>query len=59
MSLVQFVGNRYIADGTLTRVMKENREQRLWAALKGGGSYKEEGFAADAQRAELRSPINT
>jgi outer membrane protein insertion porin family len=49
---MQFVGNRHIADRTLARVMKENREQSLWTVLTGGGSYKEDGFATDAQGIE-------
>jgi len=49
---VQFVGNRHVADSALARVMKENREQSLWTVLKGGGSYKEDGFATDAQSVE-------
>jgi outer membrane protein insertion porin family len=49
---VQFVGNRHIGDRTLSRVLKENREQSLWTVLKGGGNYKEDGFATDAQNVE-------
>ncbi len=49
---VEFLGNRHVADGALSRVMKENREQSLWTAFKGGGSYKEDGFATDAQSVE-------
>jgi outer membrane protein insertion porin family len=49
---VEFLGNRHMADGTLAHAMKENREQSLWSVLKGGGSYKEDGFATDAQSVE-------
>jgi len=49
---VEFLGNRHVADRTLAHAMKENREQSLWTILKGGGSYKEDGFATDAQSVE-------
>ena len=49
---VEFLGNRSVADGTLSRTMKGNRERSLLSALKGGGSYKEDAFATDAQSVE-------
>ena len=49
---VEFLGNHAIADGTLSRAMKANREQSLLSILKGGGSYKEDAFATDAQSVE-------
>jgi outer membrane protein insertion porin family len=49
---IEFLDNRQVADRTLSRVMKENREQSVWTLLKGGGSYKEDAFATDAQSVE-------
>src|SRR6185503_13665554 len=49
---VEFLGNHAIADGTLSHAMKANREQSLLSVLKGGGSYKEDAFATDAQSVE-------
>ena len=49
---VEFVGNRQIDDRSLSRAMKGNREQSLWTVFKGGGSYKEDAFAEDAQSVE-------
>jgi outer membrane protein insertion porin family len=49
---VEFLGNQNVADRTLSRAMKENREQSLWSVLNGGGSYKEDAFATDAEGVE-------
>jgi outer membrane protein insertion porin family len=49
---LEFLGNRAVPDRTLSRAMKGNREQNLLSVMKGGGSYKEDAFATDAQSIE-------
>jgi len=49
---VEFLGNRAMSDKALAAVMKGNREESLLTALKGGGRYKEDAFATDAQSVE-------
>jgi outer membrane protein insertion porin family len=46
---VEFIGNRAFDDATLARVMKENKAQDLLSFVTGGGTYKENKFAEDAQ----------
>ena len=49
ISDVDFVGNKAIADGKLARKMKENKEKGFFGFITGGGTYKEDKFAEDAQ----------
>jgi outer membrane protein insertion porin family len=46
---VDFVGNQAISDGALNKHMKENKEKGFFGFITGGGTYKEEKFADDAQ----------
>jgi outer membrane protein insertion porin family len=46
---VEFLGNEAIGDGTLQRKMKENKERGFFSFITGGGTYKEDKFADDAQ----------
>ncbi len=47
---VDFVGNSAISDGTLTKKLKENKPKWMLTFFKGGGTYKETEFEADAER---------
>ena len=49
ISDVDFVGNQAIADSKLSRKMKENKEKGFFGFITGGGTYKEDKFAEDAQ----------
>ena len=49
---VAFIGNRQIADGTLAKVLKNNRPQGLLSLVTRGGAYNQTTFADDAQRVE-------
>jgi len=46
---IDFVGNKAIADGSLQRKMKENKGRGFFSFITGGGTYKEDKFAEDAQ----------
>ena len=46
---VDFMGNQAITDGALNKQMKENKEKGFFGFITGGGTYKEEKFAEDAQ----------
>jgi outer membrane protein insertion porin family len=46
---VDFVGNQAVSDGKLGRKMKENKEKGFFGFITGGGTYKEDKFAEDAQ----------
>jgi outer membrane protein insertion porin family len=46
---VDFVGNKAVSDGSLGRKMKENKEKGFFGFITGGGTYKEDKFAEDAQ----------
>ena len=46
---IDFVGNKAIADGKLARKMKENKQKGFFGFITGGGTYKEDKFAEDAQ----------
>jgi outer membrane protein insertion porin family len=46
---IDFVGNRAVGDGKLNRKMKENKEKGFLGFITGGGTYKEDKFAEDAQ----------
>lgn len=49
---LRFIGNRAIDDDTLARVTKENRPKTLVSFIRGGGEYREQQFAEDAQHIE-------
>jgi outer membrane protein insertion porin family len=46
---IDFVGNKAVSDGSLSRKMKENKERGFFSFITGGGTYKEDKFAEDAQ----------
>ena len=46
---IDFVGNKAVSDGKLSRKMKENKEKGFFGFITGGGTYKEDKFADDAQ----------
>ena len=46
---VDFVGNVAVTDGALNKKMKENKEKGFLGFITGGGTYKEDKFAEDAQ----------
>ena len=46
---IDFVGNQAISDGKLGRKMKENKQKGFFGFITGGGTYKEDKFAEDAQ----------
>ena len=46
---IDFVGNKEVSDGSLAKKMKENKERGFLSFIKGGGTYKEDKFAEDAQ----------
>jgi outer membrane protein insertion porin family len=46
---IDFVGNKAIGDGKLSRKMKENKQKGFFGFITGGGTYKEDKFAEDAQ----------
>jgi outer membrane protein insertion porin family len=46
---IDFVGNKQVGSGTLSRKMKENKGRGFFSFIKGGGTYKEDKFADDAQ----------
>lgn len=47
---VEFLGNRAIDDETLAKQLKENKAQGLMSVIGGGGVFKADKFAEDAQR---------
>jgi outer membrane protein insertion porin family len=47
---VDFVGNTKMSDGRLRRRMKENKARGFLSFITGGGTYKEDKFAEDAER---------
>ncbi len=49
ISDVNFVGNKAVSDGSLSKKMKENKERGWFSWITGGGTYKEDKFADDAQ----------
>lgn len=49
---VEFVGNKAIGDGKLAKQMKENKSKGFLSFITGGGTYKEEKFAEDADKVE-------
>jgi outer membrane protein insertion porin family len=49
ISDIDFVGNQAISDGKLGKKMKENKEKGFFGFITGGGTYKEDKFAEDAQ----------
>ena len=46
---IDFVGNQAVSDGSLSRKMKENKGKGFFGFITGGGTYKEDKFADDAQ----------
>ena len=46
---IDFVGNQAISDGSLGKKMKENKGEGFFGFITGGGTYKEDKFAEDAQ----------
>jgi outer membrane protein insertion porin family len=46
---IDFVGNKELGDGALGRKMKENKGRGFFSFITGGGTYKEDKFAEDAQ----------
>ncbi len=49
---VDFVGNKAVSDRKLERKMKENKSRGWLSFITGGGTYKEEKFADDAENIE-------
>ncbi|MBI2219834.1 MAG: outer membrane protein assembly factor BamA [Acidobacteria bacterium] len=47
---VEFVGNQAISDGKLAGKMKENKARGFFSFITGGGTYKEDKFAEDAEK---------
>jgi outer membrane protein insertion porin family len=47
---VEFVGNQAISDGKLEGKMKENKAKGFFSFITGGGTYKEDKFAEDAEK---------
>jgi outer membrane protein insertion porin family len=47
---IDFVGNSAISDRTLGRKMKENKERGFLGFVTGGGTFKEDKFAEDADK---------
>jgi outer membrane protein insertion porin family len=46
---IDFVGNTAVSDGKLGKKMKENKGKGFFSFITGGGTYKEDKFAEDAQ----------
>jgi outer membrane protein insertion porin family len=46
---IDFVGNKQVGASTLARKMKENKGRGFFSFIRGGGTYKEDKFADDAQ----------
>jgi outer membrane protein insertion porin family len=46
---IDFVGNKAVSDSSLGRKMKENKGKGFFGFITGGGTYKEDKFADDAQ----------
>ena len=49
---VDFIGNKAVGDGKLEKTMKENKSKGFLSFITGGGTYKEEKFAEDADKVE-------
>ena len=47
---IDFAGNQAVSDRSLSRKMKENKERGFFGFLGGGGSYREDKFAEDAEK---------
>ena len=47
---IEFVGNSAVADGALTRRIKENKPKGFLGFITGGGTFKSELFEADADK---------
>jgi outer membrane protein insertion porin family len=46
---IDFVGNKALTDAKLSKKMKENKQKGFFGFITGGGTYKEDKFAEDAQ----------
>ena len=49
---VEFIGNQEVSDGKLQGKMKENKARGFFGFITGGGTYKEDKWADDAQAIE-------
>jgi outer membrane protein insertion porin family len=49
---VEFLGNEEVSDGKLQGKLKENKGRGFFGFITGGGTYKEDKFADDAQAVE-------
>ena len=49
---VEFIGNEEVSDGKLQGKLKENKGKGFFGFITGGGTYKEDKFADDAQAVE-------
>ena len=47
---IDFAGNDAVSDRSLSRKMKENKERGFFGFITGGGSYREDKFADDADK---------
>jgi outer membrane protein insertion porin family len=47
---IEFIGNQAVSDRALSRKMKDNKAPGLFGFILGGGTYKEEKFAEDADK---------
>ena len=47
---IDFMGNHAVSDGALSRKMKDNKEPGFFGFITGGGTYKEDKFAEDADK---------
>jgi outer membrane protein insertion porin family len=47
---IDFMGNRAVSDRALSRKMKENKEKGFLGFITGGGTFKEDKFAEDAEK---------
>ncbi len=47
---IEFLGNQAVSDSTLGRKMKENKGRGFFGFITGGGTFKEDKFAEDADK---------
>jgi outer membrane protein assembly factor BamA len=47
---IDFVGNQEVSDRALSRKMEENKERGFFGFITGGGTYREDKFAEDADK---------
>ena len=53
---IDFIGNKALSDGKLGKKMKENKAKGFFGFIIGGGTFKEEKFAEDADKVEALLP---